>query len=316
MLVDGLRPLWLQSIAEVDGSPAGRLSDWVGDGQYYFDGPVGPSAASFVLAPGSNLLHTFAAEMSRFSSAAIETSIGIAQPGLPKSTAWLFIQAYYAAFYAAHCILRSVGISASNFKTGECQKADTIAAALGFGGAPLNASQFRCEYNIAAGRLDCVKAAGPGIHEQFWRVFDAFLLRATNEVLKNPVLTTSDAQAIFSKLRELQSTLRLNGHHNGNWLSSVRNEVTYMHKHSAWFPYGRNRAGCDRLFVLQRQWCVKPDEIVLSPAKATDAEIFIIVCAFLVSLSVAVVRDMAARNPVRDSFLLRGPLKLLSQAAG
>ena len=89
MLVDGLRPLWLQSIAEVDGSPAGRLSDWVGDGQYYFDGPVGPSAASFVLAPGSNLLHTFAAEMSRFSSAAIETSIGIAQPGLPKRRARL-----------------------------------------------------------------------------------------------------------------------------------------------------------------------------------------------------------------------------------
>jgi hypothetical protein len=254
--------------------------------------------------------------MSRFSSAAVETSIGVAQPGLPKSTAWLFIQTYYAAFYAAHCILRSVGISASNFRISECQKVDTIAAALGFSGAPLNASQFRCEYNVAAGRLNCIKAAGPGIHEQFWRVFDAFLVRATNEVLRSPVLTTSDAQAIFSKLSELQSALRLNGHNGGNWLSSVRNEVTYMHKHSAWFPYGRNRASCDRLFALQRRWRGSPDGMVLSPANATDAEIFIVACAFLVSLSVAVVRDMAERNTARDSFLLRGPLKLLSQSAG
>jgi hypothetical protein len=56
MLVDGLRPLWLPAITGVDGNPVSRLSEWVGSGQYYFDGPVGPTTASFVLTPGSTLL--------------------------------------------------------------------------------------------------------------------------------------------------------------------------------------------------------------------------------------------------------------------
>lgn len=105
MLSDGLRPLWLSSITEVEGTPEGRLSEWVARGQYYFDRPFGPSSVSFAITLGGDLLNIFAAEISRFCSASIETSIGIAQSKMPKSTAWLAIQMYYAAFYAAHCLL-------------------------------------------------------------------------------------------------------------------------------------------------------------------------------------------------------------------
>ena len=315
MLIDGLRLLWLPAIAGVNGTPSGRISEWVGKGQYYFDSPVGPSSASFVLTPGTDLLDVFAAEISRFSSAAIETSLGITQPGMPKSTAWLFIQTYYAGFYAAHSLLRSVGISASNFKAGECQKADAIATALGFSSAPLTAAQFRCEYTAVAGRLECSKAHGKGIHEQFWRVFDSFLQNAMSQILKNSSLSTQDAQDIFSKLSDLRSVLTLFGHAGGNWLSTIRNDVTYMQLHKAWFPYGRSRADCDRLFTLQKQWRKKPDDILLRPPKPMDAELFVLACAFLVSLSIAVINDMAIRCPSGESFLSPGPLKLLRQAA-
>lgn len=315
MLVDGLRPLWLPAMARVNGIPSGRISEWVGKGQYYFDSPVGPSSASFVLTPGASLLDAFAAEMSRFSSAAIETSLGITQPGMPKSTAWLFIQTYYAGFYAAHSLLRSVGISASNFKAGECQRADAVATALGFGNGPLNAAQFRCEYVPAAGRLECSKAHGKGIHEQFWRVFDSFLQNAMSRILHNGFLAALDAQDIFSRLVDLRSILTSFGHAGGNWLSTIRNDVTYMQLHKAWFPYGRSRADCDRLFTLQKQWRKKPDDIRLRAPRSMDAELFVLACAFLVSLSVAVIHDMAIRCPSGESFLSRGPIKLLRQAA-
>src|SRR5437764_12018166 len=107
MLVDGLRPLWLSGLSEVGGNPISRLTEWIDQGQYYFDAPITSSNCTFVLTPGSDLLDTFASEMSRFASAAVETSIGIARSDMRKSTAWLFVQAYYAAFYAAHAILRS-----------------------------------------------------------------------------------------------------------------------------------------------------------------------------------------------------------------
>ncbi|MGA3011256.1 MAG: hypothetical protein ABSD72_13440 [Terracidiphilus sp.] len=310
-----MRPLWLPGIAKVNGAPVGKIHEWIGTGQYYFDGPVGPSSASFLLTPGFTLVETFAAEMSRFSSAAIETSVGIEQPAMPKSIAWLFIQTYYAAFYAAHSILRSSGISASHFGAIECQKADQIASLLGFSTAPLGATQFRCEYLVASDRLVCIKAQGRGIHEQFWRIFDAFLQTASNRVLRDKSLTTLDSQAIFSRLDDLRSILCSNGHAGGNWLSVVRNEVTYMHKHKAWFPYGRNRADCDRLFVLQREWIKNPDAIQVLPARVTDVELFVRACAFLVSLSVAVLKDMSLRCPSGNSFLVRGPLKLLSQVS-
>jgi hypothetical protein len=312
MLVDSLRSLWLPAIANVSGNPTGRLNEWVGAGQYYFDSLVGPASASFVLTPGVTLLDTFAAEFSRFSSAAIETSIGISQSNMPKSTAWLFIKAYYAAFYAAHSILRSVGISASNFQASDCQQADRIADALGFSNAPLNAAQFRCEYLLPIGRLECTKAPGPGIHEQFWRIFNSFIQNASVKVLQNKSLPSLDAQDVFAKLTALNSLLSLNGHKGGNWLSTMRNEVTYRQQHQAWFPYGRSRAECDRLFALQKTWRHKPDSIQLHLI-GNDAEIFIVGCAFLVSLSVAITEDMAQRSRAGHSFLRSGPLKLLNQ---
>jgi len=250
--------------------------------------------------------------MSRFCSAAIETSIGIVRSTMPKSTAWLFIQAYYSAFYAAHSILRSVGISASNLRSTECIEADKIASALGFNSAPLSAAQYRCEYLVGGGRLNCLKAPGPGIHEQFWRIFDGFLQNTMTAVMQNQQLASSDAQDIFVKLNDLRSVLTWGNHSAGNWLSSIRNEVTYMQRHMAWFPYGRSRADCNRLFALHRQWSREPESINLRTAMSTDAELFIVTCAFLVSLSVALVRDMALRHPTGDSFLIRGPLKLFN----
>lgn len=267
-----------------------------------------------MLPPGASLLDVYASEISRFSSAAIETSFGISRIKIPKSTAWLFIQAYYAAFYAAHCILRSVGISASNLRATQCQKADQIAVALGFSHAPLIAAQFRCEYNVAAGRLDCVKAHGSAIHEQFWRIFSSFLDNAVNQILQFSNLPSADAQEIFDKLNELRRVLKSDGQGGGNWLSTIRNEVTYMQEHKAWFPYGRSREECDRLFGLQKEWLKSPESISINPIGATNTEIFVGACVLLVSLSISTIKDMAMRS-IGRSFLADGPLRLLRQVS-
>jgi hypothetical protein len=256
----------------------------------------------------------FAAEISRFCSAAVETSIGISQEMVPKSTAWLLIRTYYSAFYAAHCLLRVAGISASNLYADECQRADAVANALGFSNAPLEAAQYRCVYLFAQNRLECTKAHGRGIHEQLWRVFGSFLHQATDGVLRDQSLLTQDAQTIFARLDELRQVLKRDGHGSGsNWLSTVRNDVTYRQQHQAWFPFGRSKADCNRLFSLQKDWRRAPEEISLQPSKADEIEVFVRTCAFLVALAVEVVQDMAQRNSNKRSFLLEGPIKLLRQ---
>ena len=305
--------MWLPMVTEVEGTPVGRINEWVGRGQYYFDGPVGPSTVSFVLGPGTNLIDIFAAETSRFCCAAIETSVGIARPDMPKSTAWLAIQTYYSAFYAAHCLLRTAGISASNLYNNECQQADIVATAPGFNNAPLEATQYRCEYLYYQNRLECSKAPGRGIHEQLWRIFGTYLIDAKSRVLNNNSLTNLDAQTIFAKLDELLQILKSNGNNGSNWLSTIRNEVTYRQQHETWFPYGRTKADCNKLFALQGEWLKPPNSIQLKPTKADDLEVFIRTCAFLVSLAVEVTTDMAARNPFNRSFLINGPNRLLRQ---
>ena len=307
--------MWLPDLAHVQGAQTGRMSDWVGSGQYYFDSAVSGGRMSFVLKPGDSLTEIFAAEMSRFASAAIETSVGIARPGMPKSTAWLFIQTYYSAFYAAHSILRSVGISATNFRRVDCQKADLVAELLGFSEEPINAAQFKCEYRSVSQRLDCNKASGKGIHEQFWRIFDGFLQSASSNVLQNDALPVEDTQDIFYRLDQIRSVLRSHGYNDGNWLSSIRNEVTYTQQHETWFPYGRSRKDCDMLFKLQKEWRNEPEKIHLRTDASDDPAKFVIACAFLVSLSISIVKDMGSRGIPRKSFLRSGALQLLNQTS-
>jgi len=314
-VVDGLRPHWLPQIVGIEGAPVDRVNDWVGRGQYYFDQPVGPSAVSFVLQPGATLVEIFASEMSRFCSAAIETSVGITRGDLPKSLAWLVIQTYYASFFAAHAILRCCGIAVSNFVSTDSQRADAIATALGYSTSPLAVAQFRCEYQHGNARLECIKAQGGGIHEQFWRVFDAFLTSVSTQVLSDHSLVQSDAQTIFGKLEDLQRVLRSDGHSGGNWLSSIRNEVNYRQQHQTWFPYGRSRSECDHLFKLHSNWRSVPDSISFNARGNSDLERFVLVCSFLVSLSIDIAKDMARRGPT-NSFLKAGPIRLLSQMNG
>src|SRR4051794_31618972 len=125
MLVDALRPMWLPGLPANTGYSDQRFADWVRAGEFYFDAPVGPDGAVFILKSGTTLQPLFAAEVSRFSTAAIETAQQIKQDaGRPKSLAWLVIQSYYSAFFAAHALLRVTGISCSRFEGSECSRVD------------------------------------------------------------------------------------------------------------------------------------------------------------------------------------------------
>ena len=51
--------------------------------------------------------------------------------GLPKSTGWILIRAYYAAFFAAHSLLRMFGISCIQLDAQQITAISRVAHALG-----------------------------------------------------------------------------------------------------------------------------------------------------------------------------------------
>jgi hypothetical protein len=310
MIVDALRPAWLSGLSNINGFSDMRFVDWLRSGEFYFDLPVGPDHMIVVLKPSVTLHSIFASEVSRFSTAAIETAQQISQyEKRPISLSWLIIRSYYAAFFAAHSLFRVTGVSCSRFEGPECDKVNVIATALGFSAEPLRGGSYHCHYEAGSGRIACRRVGGKGAHEDFWRVFDTFLVEIANGILSNAALTREDQFNAAGKLAELNRVLRSDGCNGGNWLSTVRNRVNYSHKYGVWFPYKNERKYCDDLFRVQSGWKMEPELIALT--SADELRRFLLACSFLVSLCRATTIDMASRCSLGRSFLDLTSIRLL-----
>jgi hypothetical protein len=310
MLVDALRPAWLSGLSNINGFSDSRLVDWFRAGEFYFDHAVGPDSMVVVLKPATTLQSIFASEVSRFSTAAIETAQQISQyEKQPKSLSWLIIRSYYSAFFAAHSLLRVAGDSCTRFEGPECSRVDAIATALGLSAQPLRGGSYRCSYEASAGRVVCRRIGAKGAHEDFWRVFDTFLVETTNGILANSALTQEDQFRSVDKLTELTRVLRSEGCNGGNWLSTIRNQVNYSHRYGVWFPYKNERQYCDDLFRVQSGWKRDPEDIIL--ISSNKLKRFSLACSFLVSLCRATAIDMASRCSAGRSFLDLTSIRLL-----
>ena len=302
MLADVLRQFWLPGIHVVPLGPQSRLADWISTGQYYFDGLVGPETATFVITPGAGLGDIFAGEVLRFASAAFETATQVEQHRAhPRSLAWLIIQSYYSAYFAAHSLIRTTGVACTQFDGKTCSKIAEIADALGMKGAPLTAGSYRCEYNPASGRMEATRPGNKGVHEDFWRVFASFIRRSSDLIISTGTLPVQAAQVASSQLDDLVSVLVLHGCNGGNWLSMVRNQVNYGHKLGTWFPDWPNKSSCDTLFTIQKRWRSDPERIGMT--NSDDMKRFLGACSFIVALCRTTILEMERRSPSQRSLL-------------
>lgn len=111
-LAEAFRPFWLAGLNDVSGHQRKELKGWIND--EHFQVYVTPTETSFTLNVSESLpvLQAYAAEINRISIASVETMASVlTEPPSKKSAAWLIIQTYYAAFFAAHSIARTLGIS-------------------------------------------------------------------------------------------------------------------------------------------------------------------------------------------------------------
>ena len=98
-----------------------------------------------------------------------------------------------------------------------------------------------------------------------------------------------------------------------NWLSKVRNEISYRHSLGVWFPH-RAANNIDHFMGLIRKYLLAdPLENELEDAEKLVR--FIKTCLFVVNITRATIADMSTLRPDGQSFQNAGPTVVLRRAA-
>jgi hypothetical protein len=307
----------MPGLKDIIGNPDSGLADWIGQGRdFQVVDPVEVKRFSVLITDFETLRKAIAHDCSRFTVAAFETSSGnLSHDGLPKGRAWLFIRNYYAAFFAAHALLRIFGISCTQLERKQANKVTEIGRLFG---ATINGSGavggfycFRAESSSM--KLSAVESGNEGSHEFMWKIFHDKLSEILAQI---PTLNLPGQTKKISSERigEILMAMNLDGLNNGNWFSKVRNETNYKHAHSAWFPYKRRPEYYDDLFTVASSWRSDPEFIAVHDPKDKQMRLktFVTATTLIVSILREVVLDMANRCEGGRSFHQGGGLQVLN----
>jgi hypothetical protein len=305
-LADALRPFWLAGLNDVAGRCQKELRGWLNDER--FQVYTVPNENSFTLSVSDPLplLEAYAAEINRISTASSETMASILiTPTSRKSAGWLIIQTYYAAFFAAHSLLRLLGTSCTPLEPVQIRSVTRIADLFGQAPiSPIGGGLYQITYDPTTKELRALQLrsmkAGP--HEAFWKVFCEKIDSVSRGILNSSSLTAATAQSSAGKLSEMLSNLRFNGSRNGAWLSTVRNRVNYDHSWATWYPYSQRHSYYDDLARHVADWDRDPLEIDLTSHQNRDLLRFQATCNAIMALSKSTAEDMAQRCTVGKSF--------------
>jgi len=307
---------WLPGLHEVSGKYVKGVGGWICDEEYQVYKPV--TATSFVLTPPylEPLLKAYATDINRIAVASFETVSNVLRSStFPKSTAWLVIKTYYAAFFAAHALLRILGTSCAPLEREQIKSVTAVADIYGY--APpsaLNRGLYRLTYSSATNELEgvCTKSPKAGAHEAFWQIFHDRIDRLSTEVLSAGAGTSANRQLVSTKLAELDSNLCFASPSRGSWLSVIRNAVNYDQKHATWYPYAGQEAYLPQLFDKASEWKADPVELDLASHEGKDLRRFQVTCNFIIAMLRASVTEMARRCSGGRSFHTYGSVAFLN----
>lgn len=324
LIVSLIRPFWLPGLSAVSGRVTQGLHDWFVAKKYEsYDALVSPAAGvtqanSFTLtvADAAPLLSAWAFDCSRMATAAFESMGSVFRiECLPRSTSWITLKTYYAAFFAAHSILRMLGTSCSYLEPKTTIAINTVIDLYGMsGGLTVPNGGYQCNYDTTLRKLSCKRDDTPkgGAHQFLWEIFLERMRRLGSDILAGPGVT-ADKNSGAGQLAYLCENLCSGGIARGGWLSEIRNQVNYQHRLGAWFPYsGSTKAASESLHKLVSNWKQSSLEISLTMKTGGELPRFSRTCLFIVNLARELASDMATRHPGNNSFHRYGTVSLFS----
>lgn len=305
IVTDQLRPFWLSGLNEISGKLEFGLAEWIRRGTYQITTPLKPGEVVIDIPAGDlNFQRAIAYDLARMSMAAFESIGDIHQhPSMPKSLGWTIIKTYYSAFFAAHALLRTFGVSLTQLESVQIGNVQKIATAYGMdNGQTLSAGFYICSFDPVMRKLKCThEGKNGGSHEIMWKRFVETLLTFSNEILSSSGLTLNQQNAA-AKISELCNCLKHNGSNAGTWLSIIRNQTNYKHELGAWFPYESRAHYYEQLPLMQDEWKKEPEDIAIWAGTGRDLQRFIGACNLILSLLKSTAFDMSKRCTNGKSF--------------
>jgi hypothetical protein len=315
ILVDAIRPFWLPGINSVAGIVEKGLSGWFCDEEFRIYKTPEENRFTLEIVDPALLLSAFAADINRPALASFETMTEITRNALlPKSAGWMIIKSYYAAYFAAHAILRMLGTSLFQVSRREIDAVRKVADIFSSECRLTRSGYFVCHFDPLTEKLTCVRQEGSkgANHESFWILFATRMKTLAEEILKSKTGSVANNQVASTKLMELCESLCRSPCPGGNWLSHIRNEVNYKQRMGVWYPYKETKNYYNRLFDGRQSWETDAGDIDLRSDADHHLKIFQHACSFLVSLCRELVLDMESRCPSGKSFHFFGSVGFIN----
>lgn len=312
-----LRPFWIDGLNTITGTQNVLLLEAFDQKKgYVLFNPIQTQFFNAKITDYNLFLCAYAADINRFGCAAIESLNEIHyKEYFSKSHSWKCIKAYYAAYYAAHAILRMHGISCTNFEKENLNLIEDVADLWGMqNGVSIEKGYYQCILDSSTNEIHCnkiVTVGSKGSHEQLWSVFLKHLEYIISEISKSS--PTPEVQKVLTKLQDLKNTLTAFGSNGGNWLSSVRNKISYKHVDGLWYPYKDSEKYFNKIETMIQNWEQIPDSLDLSTNYTKPVLRFVDACIFIASLYLNSAKDMAALCPKGTSFQRQGVLSLINK---
>jgi hypothetical protein len=105
----------------------------------------------------------------------------------------------------------------------------------------------------------------------------------------------ADISQVQSKLKSARRILSQGGAKKGNWLSKIRNEISYRHDHGVWWPHSAKN-NIEKCTSIIRSYLAE-DPLKNDLEEAQSIEAFLKVCLFVVNLTRTTILDMSQLDP-------------------
>lgn len=287
------------------------IRGWIATQDFGISANIGASNFELDVNDWSQVERALGVESNRFGVGAIESVNGIRRdPDLPKALAWQIVRSYYAAFYSAHTLMRLFGYSLTHLPSSHANKVFQVADLLGHCGTATKVRDgfYFAEFSEFSRTAKFVRVEDS--HADTWSSF-LKVTHAIEQKVNVTVALNSHKMKTVSFISDLNAGLTHKGHHRGNWLSRIRNNVNYRFTNDAWFPYGNPGIAPDLPESRAANWD-KLDRQLTYHRKLPDLKIFFETCFALVTTCQALLRAVVGRIPKYPPYLSHGVVHLLN----
>jgi hypothetical protein len=181
------RQLSVPFLLQLQATGRQAYRDWIRQRHYVVQRVISTDSFEIFVHDDFDIAPPFAFELNRCASAAFESVEAISRvPPQPRSTGWLMITLYYAAFFAAHAILRAFGRFCSQVEANDVSTVAKTAFALGVTPAlaSVSAGLYVATYSPASKLLRADRLTDS--HADTWKAFYDLIRSLSVDVLTVP----------------------------------------------------------------------------------------------------------------------------------